>query len=243
MTPGSAGRKTAAVAGADGCRGGWAVALWLAEAPEGREAWRFVVLRGFAEVLALRPGPAVWAVDVPIGLPEAPCPGGRFCDREARRLLGRPRASSVFTPPARCLLRTRSYEAVRGRGLNRQGFHLLPRIREVDALLDPARQERVREVHPELCFLELAGRAMRHPKRRAEGREERRRLLAAALGRGWDAAWREACRRLRATAAPDDLLDASVAAWTARRILEGRARRIPADPPRDGRGLRMAIWR
>ncbi len=229
--------STAWVAGVDGCRGGWVVALW------GADDWRFTVLPGFAAVLGLRPAPAVWAVDIPMGLPDAPHPGGRACDQEARRLLGRPRGSSVFTPPARSLLGARAYEEVRGRGLNRQGFHLLPRIREVDALLDPARQGRVREVHPELCFLELAGRPMGHPKRRREGREERRRLLAAALGPAWEAAWEEACAGLRGAAGADDLLDASVAAWTARRILEGRAVAVPAAPPRDGRGLAMAIWR
>jgi predicted RNase H-like nuclease len=37
------------------------------------------------------------AVDVPIGLLDAYEVGGRACDRAARKLLGVPRASSVFT--------------------------------------------------------------------------------------------------------------------------------------------------
>ncbi len=39
----------------------------------------------------------------------------------------------------------------------------------------------------------------------------------------------------------DDLIDACACAWSARRILEGRSLRFPADPPRDARGLRMEI--
>ncbi len=43
--------------------------------------------------------------------------------------------------------------------------------------------------------------------------------------------------------AEDDILDACVACWTAARIFEGQGIRIPADPPYDGRGLRMEMWR
>jgi predicted RNase H-like nuclease len=40
----------------------------------------------------------------------------------------------------------------------------------------------------------------------------------------------------------DDVLDACVAAWTAERIARDEAKRLPCDPPRDARGLRMEIW-
>jgi predicted RNase H-like nuclease len=41
----------------------------------------------------------------------------------------------------------------------------------------------------------------------------------------------------------DDLLDAAAACWTAWRITEGEAVRIPEQPAKDARGLRMEIWR
>jgi predicted RNase H-like nuclease len=47
------------------------------------------------EILDLPEKPAIIAIDVPIGLPEVMPPGGRACDRLARRLLG-PRGASVF---------------------------------------------------------------------------------------------------------------------------------------------------
>ena len=40
------------------------------------------------EILDLPEKPAIITIDVPIGLPEVTLPGGRSCDRLARRLLG-----------------------------------------------------------------------------------------------------------------------------------------------------------
>ena len=203
----------------------------------------------FEEVLAWASGSAVVAVDIPVGLLERPVPGGRDCDREARRLLGRGRASSVFTPPVRAALAAKSYAQARrlnGRGLNRQGFLILPKIREVDRVMTPELQGSVHEVHPELSFRAMAGRAMRHPKKTPEGRRERLAALCRALGERrerLEAALRQAVRRHgREGVAMDDVLDALAAAWTAERIARGLARRIPPDPPVDARGLRMEIW-
>src|SRR5439155_4147082 len=95
--PGRAGRRRVAplVAGVDGCRAGWVVVL-----SEGARS-EVTVARDFAGVLGLTRGACVVGVDMPIGLLDAAAPGGRECDRHARRLLGRGRACSVFSPPAR----------------------------------------------------------------------------------------------------------------------------------------------
>jgi predicted RNase H-like nuclease len=45
------------------------------------------------EILAMEPALHAVAIDIPIGLLEQPEPGGRLCDREARRVLGRTRAA------------------------------------------------------------------------------------------------------------------------------------------------------
>jgi predicted RNase H-like nuclease len=42
-------------------------------------------------------------------------------------------------------------------------------------------------------------------------------------------------------AAPDDVLDAFAALWSADRIARGEAINLPAIPPRDSVGLRMEI--
>ena len=66
-----------------------------------------------------------------------------------------------------------------GKAVTKQTFAILPKIREVDALLQmrPELREVVREVHPEVCFSELAGVSMTHHKASALGREERQRAL------------------------------------------------------------------
>jgi predicted RNase H-like nuclease len=40
----------------------------------------------------------------------------------------------------------------------------------------------------------------------------------------------------------DDVLDAAVAAWTARRLADGTAHCLPDPPERDAHGRSIAIW-
>ncbi|HEV8715800.1 MAG TPA: DUF429 domain-containing protein [Candidatus Binatia bacterium] len=232
------------VAGVDGCRAGWVAVLAQQQRQDPQNHYVRLCAR-FAEVLSLSPQPAVIAVDIPIGLLDTPQPGGRECDRQARRLLGR-RASSVFTPPTRALLAATCYEQVRSHGLSIQAFGILPKIREVDQLMTPALQIRVHEAHPELAFRFLAGGPMQHNKKTLAGREERLRALEQASG-GRFSGIREAfentlktCKRSQIV--PDDLLDAYILAWLALRIVDRQANRVPCDPPVDHKGLRMEIW-
>lgn len=239
------------VAGVDGCPGGWLVVLRPLDDPSRARA---ILLATFAEVLALEESPATIAVDMPIGLPEVSGIGGRRADVEARVNLG-PRRASVFAVPSRAAVMQTGYRDACNiahatseppRKVSRQCFNLFPKIREIDALMRPALQERVYETHPELGFWALNGgnalgeakkvRSRPHPP----GLALRRRLLDGA---GYDA------RFLADTSAfparyvgPDDVLDAAVCAWTAARIALGQGRRFPAEPGLDARGLRMEVW-
>lgn len=229
------------VAGVDGCRAGWVAVLLQ---PTIRQL-DVRLCKDFAAVLALRPTPAVIAIDIPIGLLEAPRAGGRCCDRQARRLLGR-RRSSVFSPPSRDLLDATAYDAVRERGMSRQAFGIVPKIRQVDRLMTPALQCLVYEAHPELAFLSLTGHPLHASKKTAAGQEERLRALANLPGVVAQPLQSAATRAFqayrRSHVAPDDVLDACVLAWTAYRILAGQAHRLPDLPAIDARGLRMEIW-
>lgn len=229
------------VGGVDGCRGGWVVVRVPCGQPHSPH--QVVVCRTFGEVLALRPRAALLAVDIPIGLLETPEPGGRMCDRLARAVLGRPRASSVFSPPARRDLRARTFRSTQG--LSRQAFGILPKIREVDRQLTPALQHRVFECHPEVAFAALAGIPMRWNKKTPEGRRERLRALRRApipRVRRLTAHFQNDLAHLRSRAAADDLLDAYVLTAIALRRAQKTARCLPRHPPTDRRGLRMEIW-
>jgi predicted RNase H-like nuclease len=232
------------VAGVDGCRAGWVVVL---------SSHRMRVIQdhhvrlcaSFAEVLSLSPTPTVMAIDIPIGLLDAPEPGGRECDRRARRLLGR-RASSVFTPPTRAMLEATRYEQVRSHGVSIQAFNILPKIREVDRLMTPRLQTRIHEAHPELAFRSVTGAPMQYNKKIAAGHKERLQALSHVQGQSWRSISRQITNALRTyrrvQLVADDLLDASILAWIALRIANGQASRLPPDPSVDQKGLRMEIW-
>jgi predicted RNase H-like nuclease len=233
------------VAGVDGCRAGW-IALLLGQEQALDASLQTVQLcASFAEVLRLTPVPTVIAIDIPIGLLDAPHVGGRSCDGQARRLLGQ-RASSVFSPPSRLILEATQYAQVRGYGMSRQAFGILPKIREVDRLMTPALQQRVYEAHPELAFMWLTGYPMRHNKKTPAGREERLQAIEKLPGapfRDLRPGFERALHTFkRFQVAPDDLLDAYVLAWTAWRIGQAQAHRVPVHPEVDTRGLRMEIW-
>jgi predicted RNase H-like nuclease len=230
------------VAGVDGCRRGWLCASRNTRTGE----TRFELLDTTRALLELIPQPAILCVDIPIGLPEC---GARQCDRLARALLGRPRASSVFPAPIRPALgagdrerASRITQRIDGRGVGCQTFGLYPKIRAMDELLQehPGARERIREVHPEVSFRAWNGqRPLAAGKKTPEGRQQRLRLVEGWLGRGVLEVARAGHRR--GELADDDILDAIAALWTATRIAAGAARRLPADPPRDATGLRMEI--
>lgn len=119
------------------------------------------------------------AVDIPIGLLDAFEIGGRCCDRNARMLLG-VRGSSVFPAPVRPVLAAPSYvdacdrsrkSAPAGKAISKQSFAICGKIAEVDHLLRARRDllDIVREVHPEVCFLEMTGAPMPYSKRKEVG--------------------------------------------------------------------------
>lgn len=233
------------VAGADGCRGGWFVVL--VNTRSSRTCHQ--VVQRFPEMLELLEKPAVVAVDIPVGLLDRAVKGGRRCDKEARRILGQPRACSVFSPPVRGALQHSEYASANKAnrassseniGISKQSFGLRKKLLEVDEFMTPKLQDIVREVHPELCFYELNGRRpMKYGKKasRRAGLFERRRLLIRA---GFGQVISEIGTYPRSKVAEDDVLDACVACWTASRR---KAICIPEEPPRDRRGLRMEIWR
>lgn len=232
------------LAGVDGCPAGWMVALAALRADHRLSRLRFILCPQFADVLSLTPAPDIIAIDIPIGLLDLPQPGGRDCDQLARRLLRR-RASSVFSPPSRSVLHATHYDQVRGHGMSRQAFGILPKIRAVDGLITPTLQTAVYEAHPELAFMRLAGASMQHHKKTAAGREERLTALRRADAPHYaalPAALQRALRTYkRAQVAPDDLLDACVLLQTSYRLATAQALCLPATPAFDIKGLRMEI--
>jgi predicted RNase H-like nuclease len=227
----------ATVGGLDGCLGGWV----LATGPVGLGGPIAVeVVNTFKEVLArIQAGDLdAVAVDMPIGLPDR---GPRRCDGEARARLGT-RHSSVFPAPLRALLDAATWEealassrALTDRGISRQAFGILPKVREIDQVITPEMQDRVIEAHPEVSFAALAGGPMAHSKKKPAGRAER---LAALVG-PFSGITETTGERVPG-ATPDDVLDAYALLWTAARWVRGEAI-VLGEGECDARGLRMEI--
>lgn len=237
------------VMGVDGCRIGW-VAVVLDDRQAVPEV---VVAPGFADLLAHPADPEIMAVDMPIGLPARIKGPGRAAEQAVRPHLGA-RQSSVFSVPSRSAVWAKDYAEACGEALatsdpprkvSKQCFMLFPRIREIDRLMTetPALEERIYEVHPELVFWRLNGRCpMALPKKvksraNGPGLAERIALLSrhGIPGTLFDAA-------RPSGVGLDDLVDAAANAVMATRIRQGLAEPFPADPPRDAKGLRIAIW-
>ncbi len=176
---------------------------------------------------------SVIGIDMPLGLPSTE---PRISDREARAYLGA-RRSTIFPTPPRACLDTLDYRsalvasrAAVGSGLSIQAFHLLPKIRELDALVVPG-EDRFVEVHPECSFLTLNGLEPLPPKRTAAGAERRADLLRAVFG---------ALPALPRGAKLDDLHDAYAVLWSTERYVRGEHLTF-GDDSVDSRGLPMRV--
>ena len=215
------------VAGVDGRRGGWVVAIVdISSSP---------YLASLEYVAPLAPSLshdlAVIAIDMPIGLSDV---GPRECDIAARKLL-QPHGTRVFpAPPRAALAHADDYEAAcrasiaaTGKSLSKQTWNLLRSITEVDALAD---DPRLIECHPELAFALMQGHPVDERKKTPEGRARRLDLLRPWLPDLGDPAY------------GDDGLDALACAWSAARIAAGTALTLPpGEVPSDNAGRPMRI--
>ena len=246
------------IAGADGCKGGWVVAM--AETGDLSRP-RVATVKTFRDIWTVFGAePDVLAVDMPVGLVSE---GRRQVDGMARKLLGR-KSSSVFRPPERMLLEyaslnnhlgdsregtyADSYGIVNdwskkflGHGISRQAFAIFPKIAELDRYMTEERDPRVHESHPELIFRLMNGEAVIEDKKSSEeGAAARSALLRQYMD--VDAGDIDIQKTPGADAALDDLHDALALLWTAARINSGDAERIPEVVDFDPVGLDMAMW-
>lgn len=235
------------VAGIDGVAGGW-VAASVAGAGEVRvrHGLRLGELIEAIEDDWGRPLRCI-AIDMPIGLPER---GVRASDAAVRAVLG-PRRSSLFATPVRAAVHAPDWaaasaaqRALAGKGLSKQSYALRHGIIQVADWM--SRTGRVaHEVHPELSFAVLGGAQLGAPvpmsaaKSTWDGQHQRAGLLR-------DAGMLPGPRigPAGARVPPADVLDAAIAAWSARRIADGAALRFPAAGAGGGAADPdpMAVW-
>ncbi|MDL5376735.1 DUF429 domain-containing protein [Exiguobacterium mexicanum] len=121
---------------------------------------------------------AVHFVDMPKDLATIDAPD-RSCDAWMRSQL-KQRKSSIFTPPIQDVLMEASYAEANaksrelvGKGISKQAWNLVPRIREFQTITDAD----VYESHPEVCFAVMTGNEAAFSKKTEAGELERIELL------------------------------------------------------------------
>lgn len=121
---------------------------------------------------------AVHFVDMPKDLATIDAPD-RSCDAWMRSQL-KQRKSSIFTPPIQDVLMEASYAEANeksrelvGKGISKQAWNLVPRIREFQTITDAD----VYESHPEVCFAVMTGDEAAFSKKTEAGELERIELL------------------------------------------------------------------
>lgn len=229
------------MAGVDGYKGGWVILLADAFPPTDLEVY---TCEDFHGVLHRTEECSVVMVDMPIGIPSGSAVRG--CDIEARNLLGQRGSSRLFfTPPRESLEATtpeefqRIHRELRARGAGIPVWGIFPKLREVDEAMKPKHQEKVREYHPELAWMRLAGRVL-PSKHGACGLVARLEYLICS---NVFEKIVEITRALPDSLQMDDFLDAYVGLKVAHDFLDKSAKCVRSDPPsKDAHGLRMEIW-
>ncbi|MEX2533066.1 MAG: DUF429 domain-containing protein [Nitriliruptoraceae bacterium] len=205
---------SALYAGIDISRGAW-VAVIINDTTMVKAHYA-ATLNGLYDVLA--PCTTI-AVDVPIGFSDTSI---RACDMQARTLLG-PRRASLFLTPIRPALHATTHteasainRAVTGQGISIQAYGLRHKMLETQQFIRDSGLT-LHETHPETALAVLNGEPLTTTKKTWAGMRQREQLLIQ------HGVVLDACLPAGENAGIADMLDAAVAAVSARRIATGDA--------------------
>jgi predicted RNase H-like nuclease len=229
------------LAGVEPCPAGWLVAAARLVGTNLALDEPFVT-KNFRDLLENVPSYSAIAAHIPIGLPSRAMRGGRTCDREARKLLGWPRQAAVLSAPARRTLAAKNYEdgaRLNGGHLDIIAWRLLPKIAEVNGVVEPYHQRMLYEVQPELVFYHLNEdtplQYSKHTRKGVDEREDILRRRVPSSSRILDAR----VKRVRKA----HLVDVCADLWGARLAAGKGAARLPENPEWNELGIRMEIIR
>ena len=182
-------------------------------------------------------------IDMPVGLDKNIRQGGRLVDKEARKKLLK-RKSSIFNAPIRDVLKAKSYDEAntisksKGLGISKQSWNLVPKINELDQILQIKIRPQIYESHPELCFQTMNDGELKFSKKEKLGIKERRNILTK---NGFDKKFLDRNLKKNKNFHSDDFLDACALSWTAKRIMNEKNINLPEDPKKDELGIIMQM--
>ncbi len=209
-------------------------------------------------------------IDIPIGL-KAGGTGERLSDLGGRKVLKARKSSIFPVPCREAVYAETYEQACEvnerftGKRISKQAWNILPKIRDVDGFLiniinspgsgrkagGAAIRDLIWEVGPEICFQAFAGWPMNYSKKKEEGFLERKEVLKKIEPLADETFVGEAfvdelietalSRYRRKDVARDDILDALVAAFTAK-IGQGYGfEYVPVEPEKDAEGIRIQL--
>ncbi|KKM11690.1 hypothetical protein LCGC14_1720700, partial [marine sediment metagenome] len=162
--------------GIDGCKAGW-VSVYEPNPLK----WEIEIFTTIEEFWNTHPNAEVVLIDIPIGLIDGG-PSPRSADVAARKYLKGKHSSSIFPTPCRAALYKPTYQEANkinrektGKGLSKQTWNIMGKIRELDILLQENKTSRnvFYEAGPELCFMTLADKSFNYYKKTEEGLKNR----------------------------------------------------------------------
>jgi len=233
--------------GIDGCKFGWIAACY--------EEVTIKIFSTISELWNYYGNDYNFLIDMPMGLPSAQIPH-RTCEEFARLILPREKKSSLFPVPCREAFEAITYpeanemnRRVLGKGLTKQTWFIMPKIKTLDELLikNEAAKLRFKESHPEIAFQLLNnGQPLVMGKKTNGGILERLAILQNHKPET-ERIYKDALLRFkRAEVAADDILDALCLSLMQTKIQEawpsGICHTFPPQPATDSFAIEMAIY-
>ena len=183
-------------------------------------------------------------IDMPVGLDKKIVTGGRIVDKLARKKLIK-RKSSIFNAPSRLTLKAKNYQEAnkinkkQGLGLSKQSWNLIPKIKELEILMQQNNRPLIFESHPEISFQEMNNKELNYSKKERLGIEERKKILES---NGFEIEFlnkhlQEKNRNFK----HDDFLDACAISWSALRVSKNKNKNIPEKGVKDEKGILMQM--
>lgn len=164
--------------GIDGCKYGWVAASMKSDTAD--------LFKSLADLINFYPEDSMFMIDMPVGLANIDLKE-RNCEMIARKILSKKRKASLFSVPCRESIYASSYEEANQtnreiiyKGISKQSWGIVPKIREVDQLLQNNRSlvDKIKESHPEVAFHFLnSQQSMEYNKKTDEGQQERLKVL------------------------------------------------------------------
>lgn len=231
------------LAGIDGCRAGWCVAV------QEKERVQLVLYPSIADFVKAHPDLTHYLIDMPIGLGEENCL--REIDLLAKKHLPSRQRASIFMTPCREAVYAKDYQTAKainkiilGKSISIQAWNICSKIKELDQFLIQHSEYRSRfyECHPEIAFYKLAGQVEQLPSKKTNlGIDKRKYILEKAFPNAGQ--WiNDALKRyLRKEVKIDDLIDALVLLQTASSNTNQPLSQIVGQHQTDAKGIPMRM--